>query len=110
MHAISGGAGQGTSITVHLPLCPAPQGVRSEPESRSSGRGSARVLVVDDNEDAADTCGTLLQMSGYEVRVAYHPDTALEAMEDFHPEIAILDIGLPGMNGYQLARAMHTGC
>ena len=103
--ARSAGAGLGTSLVVHLPLCE-PPAAAPKPAAKTAGRGSGRVLVVDDNQDAADTCATLLEMTGYEVRVAYTPQAALDALAEFPPDLAILDIGLPGMNGYELARAM----
>jgi CheY-like chemotaxis protein len=97
---------------VRLPVCEAPAAGRVEevPPQREAEKAekaaSGRVLVVDDNEDAADTCATLLEMSGYEVRIAYAPQAALEALAQFHPDLAILDIGLPGMNGFELAKEM----
>jgi CheY-like chemotaxis protein len=103
--AKSAGAGLGTSMTLRLPLCPAPM-VQPRPAPKTPGPGSGRVLVVDDNEDAADTCATLLQMTGYEVRVAYTPQAALQVLGEYQPDLAILDIGLPGMSGYELAREM----
>jgi signal transduction histidine kinase len=104
--ATSEGLDRGTSICVCLPLTEAPVAAPAvSPVPREKGAG--RVLVVDDNEDAADTCGTLLEMSGYEVRVAYTPHAALELLGSFHPDVAILDIGLPGMSGYELARELR---
>jgi len=101
--ASSEGPGRGSCITVALPLCPAPM----RPSSAAPpvlDKGSGRVLVVDDNEDAADTCATLLEISGYEVKVAYTPEDALDLLAQWPPDVAILDIGLPGMSGYDLAR------
>jgi len=104
--AESDGVGLGTCIVVFLPLCAVPAEA-STPRSIPIDKGSGRVLVVDDNEDAADTCATLLEMSGYEVRVVYTPEDALAVFAQFNPGVAILDIGLPGQNGYELARAMR---
>ena len=103
--AHSGGAGLGTSLTVRLPLRE-PPAAAPKPAPKALDRGSGRVLVVDDNQDAADTCATLLEMTGYDVRVAYTPQSALEAMGEFQPHVAVLDIGLPGMSGFELAREM----
>jgi signal transduction histidine kinase/ActR/RegA family two-component response regulator len=101
----SAGAGQGSCFTVRLPLCDAPaQAATIEPEHAM--RGAGKVLVVDDNEDAADTCATLLEIAGYTVRVAYTPEAALETLREFKPDVAILDIGLPRMSGYTLAGLM----
>jgi CheY-like chemotaxis protein len=63
--------------------------------------------VVDDNQDAADTAATLLRLTGYEVQVAYDPDAALRLLDSFEPEVALLDIGLPGMSGYELAERLR---
>jgi signal transduction histidine kinase/ActR/RegA family two-component response regulator len=105
VQASSGGEGQGACITVRLPRCAAPA-ASQEVQAAAPGRGAGSILVVDDNEDAADTCATLLEMSGYVVRVAYTPEAALDALIEFTPDIAILDIGLPGMSGHDLARMM----
>jgi len=69
---------------------------------------SVRVLVVDDNVDAADLLGEALSASGYQVRVAYDGAAALELSGTFHPDMALLDIGLPGMNGFELAVRLHA--
>ena len=104
--AQSEGPGQGSRMTVRLPLCAPPPAPSAPPSTAPLERGTGRVLVVDDNEDAADTCATLLEMSGYEVRVAYSPQDALQMLDEAAPNLAILDIGLPGMSGYELAREM----
>ncbi len=69
----------------------------------SSSAGALRVLLVDDNVDAVESMEILLQAFGYEVATAVHPDLALARLEDFAPAAAVVDIGLPGMDGYQLA-------
>src|SRR5262249_1658866 len=66
-----------------------------------------RILVVDDYKDVADSLGILLEIMGHEVRVAYSGQEALEALARFEPDVALLDLGLPGMNGYQLARRIR---
>lgn len=63
-----------------------------------------RVLVVDDNEDAADSLATLLGVMGYEVRIAYDGPDAITAADEFQPAVALLDIGLPQLSGYDIAR------
>jgi signal transduction histidine kinase/CheY-like chemotaxis protein len=103
--ATSAGPGQGSRFTVRLPLCEAPTAAApTEPVHAMKGAGN--VLVVDDNEDAADTCAALLEIAGYTVRVAYTPEAALESLRSFTPDAAILDIGLPRMSGYTLAGLM----
>jgi signal transduction histidine kinase/DNA-binding response OmpR family regulator len=97
----SAGPGQGATFEIHLPLV-APQ----EPEQRpveSTTAVSRRILVVDDNEDAADSLSLMLGMSGHEVVCAYTAQQALERSAAFQPQVAFVDIGLPGMDGYELA-------
>jgi DNA-binding response OmpR family regulator len=69
-----------------------------------------RVLVVDDNMDAADSLGTLLTVTGYEVRIAYDGPEAIEAADEFLPRVALLDIGLPKLSGYDIARHLRERC
>ena len=69
----------------------------------SSPAGTQRVLLVDDNVDAVESMEILLQAFGYEVATAVHPDLALAKLDTFAPAAAVIDIGLPGMDGYQLA-------
>jgi CheY-like chemotaxis protein len=65
------------------------------------------VLIVDDNTDAADSLGLLLKFEGHETHVVYSAKEALASMESFNPEVALLDIGLPDINGYDLARQIR---
>jgi two-component system, sensor histidine kinase len=67
-----------------------------------------RVLVVDDNVDAAETLGEAIRMFGHEVEVVHDGDSALDAARRFLPEIVFLDIGLPGMDGYEVARKLRA--
>jgi DNA-binding response OmpR family regulator len=67
-----------------------------------------RVLVVDDNEDAADSLATLLGVMHYQVRVAYDGPEAIEAADEFEPAVALLDIGLPKLSGYDIARHIRS--
>jgi CheY-like chemotaxis protein len=71
-------------------------------------RKALRVLVVDDNRDAADTLAMLLSLWGYPVRVAYDGDEALLAADQFRPHCLFLDIGLPGVDGYNVARRLRA--
>jgi CheY-like chemotaxis protein len=66
-----------------------------------------RVLIVDDNRDAADTLRVLLRLRGHEVQVAYDGVSALARAQEFHPEVVFLDIGMPGMDGYEVARRLR---
>jgi CheY-like chemotaxis protein len=85
-------------------LDPALQGGRS-----MDTQSVRRVLVVDDNEDAANMLGELLEDAGHEVRTAYTGIEALRAAETFLPDVVLLDIGLPDMDGYEVARRLRTG-
>ena len=67
-----------------------------------------RVLVVDDNLDGATTLSMLLEFSGYQVRSVYDGFAALKAVDEFHPHAIVLDIGLPGLDGYEVARQVRT--
>jgi CheY-like chemotaxis protein len=71
---------------------------------QANNPADCRVLVVDDNEDAADSLATLLGVMGYSVRVAYDGPEAIAAADEFHPAVALLDIGLPRLSGYDIAR------
>jgi DNA-binding response OmpR family regulator len=68
----------------------------------------SRVLVVDDDQDAADSLGMLLGMIGAEARVAYDGAAALDALPSFRPELVLLDLGMPGMDGWELARRIRS--
>ncbi len=106
--AESAGRDQGSRFSIRLPKAPA--GVPPPvPEDGTTlvvaAPGPRRVLVVDDNLDAADMLATLLEFDGHEVRTAADGPSALATVREFAPDIVFLDIGLPGMNGYELA--MH---
>ncbi len=109
VEAQSAGLGKGSEFTVRLPVLSSPRG-RSQTLSKGRDEHSGagwRVLVVDDNVDSADSIAMLLQLSGHEVRVAYSGQTALETAIEYQPEIVLLDIGLPGMDGYEIARRLR---
>src|SRR5262249_15366303 len=106
--AHSDGPGQGSEFTVCLPL--APPVLTADPIGKGTEASvlpRRRVLIVDDNVDATQTLAMLLRILGQDVRTAHDGPQALEAARDFHPEIAFLDIGLPGMSGYELARRLR---
>jgi CheY-like chemotaxis protein len=75
---------------------------------RSKALGALSILVVDDNEAAADSLSQLLRHNGHEARVAYDAHQALAICEDYTPTVALLDIGLPGMDGYELAGRLRA--
>jgi CheY-like chemotaxis protein len=104
----SAGPGQGSEFIVRLPLFEASSGALAD-EQRSTAQTAAplsgrRILVVDDNRDAADSLCMLLTAQGAEASVAYDGRSALAALEPTRPHTVILDIGMPGMDGYELAR------
>ncbi len=111
VEARSAGPGQGSEFVVRLPLLRGRSAARLEPEAPSSGaeRASrARVLVVDDNVDAAESIAMLLALEGHEVRSVHAAHDALEAAKSFRPHVVLLDIGLPGMDGYEVARQLRS--
>jgi PAS domain S-box-containing protein len=109
--AQSRGRGHGSVFTVTLPLAePVAAAPRKPGEAATPAeRPPARVLVVDDNVDAADAIATLLQFSGYDIEVAHDPQAALEAAARERPDLVLLDIGLPGMTGYEVAQRIRDG-
>ena len=111
VQAASAGRGQGSTFTVRLPLRRAASAalpVAEAPASETSTR-RLRVLVVDDNVDAAETLVALLGALGHETCVAHDGEQGLAQARAFQPDLAFLDIGLPGMNGHELARAIRAG-
>jgi PAS domain S-box-containing protein len=107
--AHSAGTGQGSEFVVRLPLAP----VRAEPQPLQDTRAPlelprASVLIVDDNHDGADSLRLLLRSLGLEVRVAYGGAEALALLQSFVPELVLLDIGMPGMDGYEVARRIRA--
>jgi CheY-like chemotaxis protein len=69
--------------------------------------GASRILVVDDLQASAETLSTLLQMEGFQVRVAHDGQEALSIAREFRPNVVLLDIGLPGMNGFEVAHGLR---
>jgi PAS domain S-box-containing protein len=110
IRAASAGVGRGSEFSVWLPLSSAAPPALSPPrvDSRIMGKTSRKILVVDDNRDSADTVSTMLQKDGHDTRVAYDGETALEVATAFRPEVALLDIGLPVMNGYEVCRHLRA--
>jgi signal transduction histidine kinase/CheY-like chemotaxis protein len=117
--ATSAGLGAGSEFVIRLPAAPTVAPRSSASGSSTSGLGapppfiataamSKRVLLVDDNRDAAELLAEALREPGHQVEVANDPVVALEAAARFHPEVAILDIGLPVMDGYELAARLRA--
>ena len=109
IEARSNGPNEGSEFVVRLPLAKASPG-KLTPGTAEVGTKTpsrCRILVVDDNKDAADSLAMLLRVDGNDIRTAYDGAEALEVAEVFHPEVVLLDIGLPKLNGYDVARRMR---
>jgi CheY-like chemotaxis protein len=104
--AHSEGLGCGSTLEVRLPL--ARKSEPAVPEATDLRAPRRRVLIVDDNADAANSLAALLNLCGHETQVAYSARAALESIEAFRPEVVLLDIGLPEMDGYELARRLRA--
>jgi signal transduction histidine kinase len=125
IEAFSAGSGMGSEFVVTLPMvleqgagepCPiasdAPTAAGAQPADTAAGDDAPgarhRVMVVDDSVDGAESMSILLEMLGHEVRVMYDGAAAIAAASEFKPEVVLLDIGLPGIDGYQVARALRA--
>ena len=109
VEANSDGQGRGSEFVIRMPAA-STASVRVEPEepkpaTRHAGR---RIMVVDDNEDAAELLAMLLDQLGNTTRVAHDATDAMQIVEEFGPELAVLDIGLPVVDGYELARRIRS--
>jgi signal transduction histidine kinase len=101
--------GEGSEFVVRLPLAPevTPQPALPVPEARQAPTHSLRVLVADDNVDTVETFALLLRQSGHDVRTAYDGEAAVQAAMEYQPDVALLDIGLPGLTGYEVAKRIR---
>ncbi len=109
IHAESAGLGCGCAIVVRLkvaPLIPSHSAPTVPAAMRAQTRSRA-VLIVDDNKFAADSLASVLELAGHQPRVAYNGQDALALIDSFVPEVVLLDIGLPGMDGFEIARQMR---
>ncbi|SIN87393.1 PAS domain S-box-containing protein [Singulisphaera sp. GP187] len=112
IEARSKGSGHGSEFEIRLPAVganpDAQQSVKSSLEREASEPAAKpRLLVVDDNQDSANTLARLLKLTGHEVRTAYDGNEALREADAFQPTLVLLDIGLPGMNGYEVAEELR---
>src|SRR4030095_14792844 len=105
--AHSAGLGQGSEFIVRLPTTSSVGESIASIETAKESAQTSRLLVVDDNMDSADMLVMLLQMFGHEAKAAYSGQTALEAAVVYQPDFVLLDIGLPDMNGYEVARHLR---
>lgn len=106
----SDGVGRGATFILRLPLAPATLGsaVSAAANSPKPQRRPLRVLIIEDNQDAAQTLAELLRLTGNEVELAFDGETALGMVQRFEPEVVVCDIGLPGMDGYAVARQLRS--
>jgi len=110
VRAFSDGPGRGSELVVRLPLAPQakPFAAAPAPGARDGASVALRVLVVDDNADAAAAVGKLMELLGHEVAVAHDGPAALAAAAAVPPDLILLDIGLPGMEGYEVAARLRA--
>ena len=107
--ARSEGQDKGSTFEIRLPTCAAQDlGQPSASQAVQPPTAGCRILVVDDNSDSADMLASLLEFAGHDIRTANDGASALEAARTFRPQLAFLDIGLPDMTGYDLARAIRA--
>jgi PAS domain S-box-containing protein len=107
--AFSAGTGLGTEIEIRLPL-PAQEGAAPPPLTTGEIEAAPplRILVVDDNQDAAESLAALLTLKNHAVRTAYDGPTAVQEALAVRPDVVLLDLGLPGMNGYEVAQRLRN--
>jgi CheY-like chemotaxis protein len=109
--AWSEGTGTGTEFTVRLPAARRPDAKAHPGGMTGPGGETLRVLIVDDNVDMARGLARLVKLLGHDVQIAHDGLTGLETARSFRPDVVVLDIGLPGLDGYQVARQLRTeGC
>jgi PAS domain S-box-containing protein len=108
VQALSAGPGQGSEFVVRLPiLAEVPEQGERPVQPAPAEAPSTRVLIVDDNVDAAQSLAMLLEACGHAVQIAHDGPGALESAPSFHPQVVLLDIGLPHMDGYEVARQLR---
>jgi CheY-like chemotaxis protein len=107
VRAASDGPGRGAEFTVRLPMQPEPAAITGMPADAARPHNKLRVLVVEDNRDAAESLRLLLELYGYEVAVAYTGPAGVETAREWRPDAVLCDIGLPGLDGYGVVRALR---
>jgi PAS domain S-box-containing protein len=108
VNAHSEGPGQGAEFVVHLPVIPAPPVLAQEAPVPAPASPRRRVLVIEDNVDAALSLCEVLELGGHEVSVAYQGPEGLAKASELRPDVVLCDIGLPGMDGYEVARRLRA--
>lgn len=111
IEAHSDGPGKGATFTARLPIlssaAPAAEGDAQRVAPAQAGSSRRRLVIADDNRDAAESLATLMRLEGHEVHLAHDGASALTALGSVRPDAALLDIGMPGLSGYELARAVR---
>jgi len=111
VQANSAGPGRGSEFIIRLPALPAvcrPESLRPKDNLLArADRQARRVLIVDDNRDSTETLATLMRIWDHEVETAHDGMRALDAAERFQPDVVFLDLGLPGMNGFEVAKRIR---
>jgi CheY-like chemotaxis protein len=108
IEARSAGPGKGSEFIIRLPLQQIANSTAAASPSPQAAQIPKRVLVVDDNADAASTLQHLLRSLGHETRLANDGESALAIADEFNPDVVLLDIGMPGMSGYEVARHLRS--
>jgi PAS domain S-box-containing protein len=110
IHAKSPGLGRGSEFIVRLPVQSlAARRQSADTRASTAPRVGRRILIADDNRDAAESLATLLELDGHEVTIVHDGQAALAAVQTGHPDIALLDIGMPKLSGYEVARQVRQG-
>jgi PAS domain S-box-containing protein len=110
VHAESAGPGQGSRFTVCLPVitAPATEAERASGDSTTLHKAARRILLADDNRDSAESLATMLRLSGNEVHTAHDGVEAVERAESIKPEVILMDVGMPRLNGYDATRRIRS--
>jgi PAS domain S-box-containing protein len=110
IEAHSAGEGKGSEFVVSIPWrSPALEPHSAETHNAARVQRAGRILIADDNRDAAESLALLLGTEGYEVRTAFDGEEAIRLAEEFRPDTALIDIGMPRLDGYEVARRLRTG-
>jgi PAS domain S-box-containing protein len=107
VEAESAGTNQGSVFTVHLPLERRAGPVVDAPAGEEAALAGRRILIVDDNVDAADSMAVLLELKGHECQTVYEGHGVLAVARAFQPDVVLLDLGLPGLSGFEVARQLR---
>lgn len=106
--ARSAGENRGSEFVITLPVAAVAQEKPAAPAENLSSLATARVLIVDDNQDAADSMALLVRLEGADTQVAYSALQGLEIIEQHKPDVVLMDIGMPGLNGYEACKRIRT--